>query len=261
MKFILSDFFETLFNGLILPDTIGEVEKNIIISVIEGFVITTLGGVFLLKTGNITSFLLLALLGICDVGISVIFQPIILFLLNLIISSVINLGMAVSTIFCDIYAIIKNNKLIREENKIIKHKIEWLNDYKLPNQRIDMSKQIQKSSVWVEYIEKYISNIYVMILSLNDEDKKILKKELEEQLIDYRTKLSNIPQSGLTLESEASISTNFIIYLTELEQKINQKLSSQINIKSLDTETEAVQVEMPTDSISSGKVRKKILQI
>ena len=131
-----------------------------------------------------------------------------------------------------------------KDAKLIKHKINWLKNYKIP------SEEKQKNTT-TNCIEKYINEIYEKLVMLNDEEKKEMLVELLAKINEYRTELANIPQSGLTLETEGTINTRFITYLTELELKINQKINKT---------TPSVEL-IKKENITNNKVKKRVLQI
>lgn len=141
------------------------------------------------------------------------------------------------------------------KRKLLKHKIKWLKEYKLPVQEIDLSKTKQENNTWADYIEKHINNIYVNLAKLDDEDKSELREELETKLRDYRSDLSNVPASGLTLENEMTISSKFIVFLSELEQRIDEKLKSKTKSYGFSPTSRDYQEEAQVSSMSSGKSR------
>ena len=110
-----------------------------------------------------------------------------------------------------IASIITNTKKIfkfnsyKEKREIIKHKIEWLENYNITGE---------------EKNKAYISRINAMIRELDEENKRKFADELTEETQKYYTSLINSTTNGLSIENEEYVRLNFYSYLTKLEYRI-----------------------------------------
>ena len=134
-------------------------------------------------------------------------------------------------------------------------------NYKIPNEEIILpdKKEENNNDILTSYIAKTIDNIYLNLLKLNDEDKREIRKELETKLKEYQKSLLSIPKSGLTLETEVTVSNRFIMSLAELELKINQKLNSKLKNDLINASIEHINEENNNDK--ENKTKKRVLQI
>lgn len=144
---------------------------------------------------------------------------------------------------------------------LIKHKIKSLKNYKIPNEEIILpdKKEENDNDVLTSYIAKSIDNIYLNLLKLNDEDKREIRKELETKLKEYQKSLLSIPKSGLTLETEVTVSNRFIMSLAEIELKINQKLNSKLKNDLIVASIDHINEDNNNDE--DNKSKKRVLQI
>ena len=154
------------------------------------------------------------------------------------------------------------SKLISKVS-LIKHKIKSLKNYNVPSEELVLPQKNEEKSndVLTSYIAKYIDNIYLNLLKLNDEDKREMRKELENKLKKYQLSLSSLPQSGLTLETETTVNTRFIMDLADLELKINQKLNSELKNKLITSSIERINEETENKEENDDKTKKRVLQI
>lgn len=148
-------------------------------------------------------------------------------------------------------------KKVIPKRKMLKHKIKWLESHPVhSDEMVDTNKE---NSAWPNYVAKAIDNVYVKLLKLSSEDKTEIIKELEIKLKEYQTELLNVPKSGLTLETETTVSTRFIMYLAELELRIEQKLNAKIKNNALTTNLDYMKKEISTGD--NDKTKKRVLQI
>ena len=141
---------------------------------------------------------------------------------------------------------------------LIKHKIKSLKNYSVPSEEIvtNQKNEGNDKDVLTSYIAKSIDNIYLNLLKLNDEDKKEIRKELETKLKEYQMSLLNLPKSGLTLETEVTVSNRLIMSLAELELKINQKLNAELKSKLITSSIKCINEE-----IEDNKVKQRVLKM
>ena len=120
--------------------------------------------------------------------------------------------------------IIYNIKSFIAESRITKQKIKYLEEYKCDEKKIQIT---NSTNVWVKYVEKHVNIVCNKISLLNSvEDRRMFYQELTLKLNEYKKELSSLPESGLTIDTVGSISNSFIMYLIDLEIKINKKLES-----------------------------------
>ena len=141
---------------------------------------------------------------------------------------------------------------------LIRHKVKSLKNYQLPSEEIVMKQKTERNDndVLTSYIAKSIDNIYLNLLKLNDEDKKEIRKELETKLKEYQMSLLNLPKSGLTLETEVTVSNRLIMALAEIELKINQKLNAELKSNLITSSIERINEE-----IENNKVKQRVLKM
>lgn len=149
-------------------------------------------------------------------------------------------------------------KKVIPKRRILKHKIKWLESHQVHSDEI--VKTNKENSAWPNYVAKAIDNVYVKLLKLESEDKIEIIKELEGKLKEYQSELSNIPKSGLTLETETTVSTRFITYLAELELRIEQKLNARIKNNALNANLEYMDKELVTEK-DNNEAKKRVLEI
>ena len=141
---------------------------------------------------------------------------------------------------------------------LIRHKIKSLKNYQLPSEEIvtNQKNEGNDNDVLTSYIAKSIDNIYLNLLKLNDEDKKEIRKELEIKLKEYQMSLLNLPKSGLTLETEVTVSNRLIMSLAELELRINQKLNTELKSNLITSSIERINEET-----EDNKVKQRVLKM
>ena len=154
------------------------------------------------------------------------------------------------------------SKLISKVS-LIKHKIKALKNYNVPSEELVLPPKNEEkgNDVLTSYITKYIDNIYLNLLKLNDEDKREMRTELETKLKEYQASLSNLPKSGLTLETETTVNTRFIMDLADLELRINQKLSITLKSNLIKSSIERINEEPENKEENDDKTKKRVLQI
>ena len=68
--------------------------------------------------------------------------------------------------------------------------------------------------------------------------------------------LLNLPKSGLTLETEVTVSNRLIMALAELELRINQKLNTELKSNLITSSIERINEET-----EDNKVKQRVLKM
>lgn len=151
----------------------------------------------------------------------------------------IHAGLEMSTIHFIITLLINTIKgliNISKENKVIKHKIKNIKNITFQEEKIlDASSYEEKCyDSLSNCIMQGLNNIYEKLVYLNEFDKKRIKTELESELKKYREELSK--SSKQNVEQSLIISSKFMLYLSEVNKKIDSLLAESVNNKEIQTE-------------------------
>lgn len=135
-------------------------------------------------------------------------------------------------------AVTNINKYFKDR-KLIKNKIKAIEKKKkIIETEINVDTKKHDLIGYDKEIKDKFENIKKALFILPTEDSKKLKEELKKELNDYYKKLDNIPKSGLILETEDYIKLNFILFLDQFLEKLENldiSIAKRQFVKSLST--------------------------
>ena len=157
---------------------------------------------------------------------------------------------------------IKNLKQNFSKIRILNHKIKCLKEYKPLISSVNFEVVSDPNKTFNGFINKYVNNIYVKISQLDEDDKKEFIAELLKGLNEFQSGLKGLQNRGLTTISEDYLRRSLVVYLSGIEQRIDNKLGNSAESKSIEDVMSTLQNELDDNSSnlqdSTGKTKKLV---